>query len=133
MASSEAVPQSFLSMTFQSLGFFYTAALFFAALVSFVLTIVILVRGRGPMSAAALVLIVNVPLMIGLFAAFQGMIASMQVMAMSGSTPKPAELMAGFATAMFAPLTALFLMVPSYSVAAIGAFIRSMRHKEVAS
>ena len=123
--SAEFVEQSYLSWMFTSLGV-YALLLPLAGLLCFLLALVIVVRGKGPMAAASLILIVHVPLLIGVFGAIHGGIASYQVIAVSATTPKPSDVAAGISTALFAPLVGMMLMVPGYATAAIGAFIRSL-------
>ena len=125
MSEGEAVGQSFLSWMFHALGFPYVILLPLAGLVCFLLALILVLRGKGPMAAAGLILIVHVPLLIGVFAAIQGGIASYTIIATSATTPKPSEVAAGISTALFAPLVGMVLMVPGYATAALGAFIRS--------
>ena len=126
MPESPPGAQSLLSWMFSALGIGYGILLPLAGLVCFLLVLVVVLRGRGPLAAAALILIVHVPLLIGLFAAFQGAIASFTVIATSASTPKPSELAAGISTALFAPLVGVLFMVPAYATAALGALVRSL-------
>ena len=125
--SPNAVPvqQSYLSWMFAALGP-YALLLPLAGLLCFLLALVLVARGKGPMVAACLILIVHVPLLIGVFAALQGGIASYTVIAASATTPKPSDVAAGISTALFAPLVGMMLMVPGYATAAVGAFIRSL-------
>ena len=101
-------------------------ALPLAGLVCFLLVLLLVLRGKGPMAAASLILIVHVPLLIGLFAAIQGAIASYTVIAMSAVTPKPSEVADGISTALVGPLVGMMLMVPGYATAALGSLIRSL-------
>ena len=55
----------------------------------------------------------NLSPMIGLFGTVQGMIASFQVIALGGATPKPAELAAGISTALFTTLVGLAIAIPA--------------------
>jgi hypothetical protein len=110
---------------FSALGV-YAIVLPLAAFVCFVLTVLVVSRGKGPMAVAALILIVPVPLLIAVFAAIRGAIASYTIIAMSGSAPKPSEVAEGISTALFAPMVAMVLMAPSYAVATLGAAIRSL-------
>ena len=125
MPDAESVRQSLLSWMFTALGLPYVLLLPLAGLMCFLFALIVVLRGKGPMAAAALILIVHVPLFIGVFAAIQGAIASYTVIAMSAATPKPSEVAAGISTALVAPLVGMLLMVPGYATAAIGAFIRS--------
>lgn len=58
-------------------------------------------------------LIGNLSPMIGLFGTVQGMISSFQVIALGGSTPKPADLAAGISTALFTTLVGLAVAIPA--------------------
>jgi hypothetical protein len=120
----EPAPQSMLSWMASSLGIGYLVLLPLAGLLCFVLTLIVVIRGKGPMAAAAVVLIAPVPFLIGIFAGIQGMISSYQVIAMSGATPRPSEMAAGISTALFAPLVGLMLTSPAYATAVLGALIR---------
>jgi hypothetical protein len=133
MYESEPIQQSLLSWAFRSLGATYVILLPLVALLSFIFVVILLSRGRGPMAAASILLFVHTPLMIGLFAALQGMIASYQVIASSGSTPKPAEMAQGISMALIAPLVAILLMIPSYLAAAIGTLVRAISAKSDAN
>ncbi|GAA5504883.1 hypothetical protein [Novipirellula caenicola] len=133
MPNAEPVQQSLLRWMFASLGLPYAILLPLAGIVCFLFALIIVVRGKGPMAAAALILVVHVPLLIGVFAAIQGAIASYTVIAMSPATPKPSEVAAGISTALVAPLVGMLLMVPGYMTAVLGAFIRSMTAKAEAT
>ncbi|MAI30406.1 MAG: biopolymer transporter ExbB [Rhodopirellula sp.] len=58
-------------------------------------------------------LIGNLSPMIGLFGTVQGMIASFQVIALGGASPKPAELAEGISTALFTTLVGLAVAIPA--------------------
>ena len=128
MPDTAPTQPSFLSWMIMALGFPYVVLLPLAGLLCFLLAGFVVLRGKGPMAAAALILIVHVPLLIGIFAAIQGGIASYTVIAMSESSPKPSEVAAGISTALVAPLVGMLLTVPGYATAAIGAFIRSLQN-----
>ena len=126
MADAAApVQQSFLNWVFMSLGPAYALLLGLAGLLSFILALVIVLRGKGPMAAAALVLIVHVPILLGIFGALGGAINSYTVIAMSPVSPKPSEVASGISTALFGAMFALIMTMPGYAVAAIGAVARS--------
>ena len=122
----EPVRQSFLSWIFAALGFQYAILLALAGLLSFVVALIVVMRGKGPMSVVALLLIVHVPLLIGIFASIKGAMDSYTLIAMSSVSPKPSELAEGISTALVAPLVGMIVMVPGYAVAALGAFVRSL-------
>lgn len=58
-------------------------------------------------------LIGNLSPMIGLFGTVHGMIASFQVIATGGATPKPADLAEGISTALFTTLVGLAIAIPA--------------------
>ncbi len=58
-------------------------------------------------------LIGNLAPMVGLFGTVQGMIASFQVIANGGSTPKPSDLAGGISTALFTTLVGLAVAIPA--------------------
>lgn len=126
---AEPVQRSLLSWMLEALGFPYVFLLPLAGALCFLLALIVVIRGRGPMAAASLILIVHVPLLIGIFAAIQGAISSYTVIAMSDNTVEAAEVASGVSTSLFAPLVGLLLMAPGYAVAAIGAFIRCLTAK----
>ena len=126
MEADQPVQQSFMNWILAALGFPYVIVLPLAGILCFSLALILVIRGKGPMAAASLILIVHVPLLIGVFAALQGGIASYVVIATSESTPKPAEVAAGISTALIAPLVGIILMVPGYAIAALGAMIRAL-------
>ena len=133
-AEAAPVVQSKLAWFLNSLGLFYTGALLAAGLLAFILTIVIVARGRGPLAGAALWFAVTLPLWVGVLGFFDGMIASFTVIAMSEVSPKPSEVASGISTSLVTPLVGLWLMAPSFVVATIGSLIRAMtapREQEV--
>jgi hypothetical protein len=126
MPDAEPVQQSLLSWIVAALGFPYVILLPLAGMLCFLLTLLVVLRGSGPMAAVTLLLVVPAPLMIGVFAAIQAAIDSYTVIAMSATTPRPSQVAAGISTALVAPLVGMLLIVPGYATAAIGAFIRSL-------
>ncbi len=123
---AEPVPQNFVSFMCTSLGACYGILLPLAGLVCFLLSLVVVIRGKGPMAGAALILIVHVPLLIGVFAAIHGAISSCMIIATSVASPKPSVIADAASLVLVAPMVAMFLMAPSYMVAATGAFIRCL-------
>ena len=119
------VQQSFLSWILTALGFKYAILLPVAALVSFVLTLIVVTRGKGPMAGIALVLIVPVPLLIGVFAAIEAGIHSCQVIATLARDPAPGQVAAVVSTMLVPPLVGMSLMAPSYILAVVGSVLRS--------
>jgi hypothetical protein len=125
MPEAEPGSQSYLSWMLTALGP-YGILLPLAGLICFLLALILVLRGKGPMAAAGLILIVHVPLLIGVFAAIQGAIESYTIIASCATTPKPSVLAAGISTGLSAPLVGMLLMVPGYATAALGALIRSL-------
>jgi hypothetical protein len=119
------VPQSFLSWILTALGFRYAILLPMSALVGFVLTLVVVVRGKGPMAAAALLLIVPIPFLIGVFAAIEGGVLSFRVMATLVTDPPPGHVAHAISTLLVAPMVGMSLMAPSYILAILGSLVRS--------
>lgn len=126
MPDAEPIRQSYLSWLFNALGLQYAILLPMAGLICSLLALILVLRGKGPMAAAGLVLVVHVPLLIGVFAAIQGVSASYAIIAVSETTPKPSELAVGISMALAAPMVGMVLMVPSYATAALGAIFRSL-------
>ena len=122
----EHTQQSLLEWTYYALGIRYTLLLPLASFISFVLVLVMVIRGRGAWVGPALLLILSAPLLLGVFAAIEGLVMFYSMIAMSPTAPKPSEIAAGVSTALVAPLVSMLLMVPSYLAAAIGCFIRAL-------
>jgi hypothetical protein len=121
-------PHSKLSWFFSALGLQYSLLLPLAALVAFILTLLLVIRGRGPLASAALMFAVSLPLLVGVYGFFDGMIAGFIIIAQSVVSPKPSEYAQGISTALVTPLVGMFLMAPSFLVALFGSFIRAMIH-----
>ncbi len=122
----EPVRQSLLGWIFSSLGFPLLVILLMAGLLSFFVAFAIVLRGRGPMAVASLLLVVHVPLLIGIYAAIRGATNAYMVIATSSTTPKPSELAVGISSALIAPTVGMILMTPGYAVALVGTFVRAM-------
>jgi biopolymer transport protein ExbB/TolQ len=75
---------------------------------------------------ASFLVFLPLPLLIGIFATVQGMIASYAVIAASTSTPKPSEVASGISTALFTVLIGLAVSFPAYLVLAFGLFLRTL-------
>jgi hypothetical protein len=109
----------------RALGFKYAILLPVSALVVFVLTLIVVVRGKGPMATAALLLIVPVPFLIGVFAAIEGGLRSFRVMATLDTDPPLGIVAAAVSTVLVAPMVGMSLMVPSHILAIVGSLVRS--------
>ncbi len=117
--------ENYLWWLFTQLGLKYSILLPLSGLLCFVLALVIVRRGEGPMAAAALVLIVHVPLLIGLYATVDGLMQTCTFM--HGAAPRSTDLLTGIHTSLVASKVALLLMIPGYTTAAIGALLRGTR------
>jgi len=119
--------QNFLVWFVKALGWRYMLLLPAAALLSFVLTAVLLVAGKGRTTGAALVFIVAIPFLIGLFGMFDGMLASFLEIARSTASVKPSVMAAGVSMSISTPLVGMLLMVPSYLLATVGLSVRALQ------
>ena len=117
--------QTFLSWTLSALGFEYAILLALAAVLSFVLTLFVLVRGRGAMAGVALLLIVPAPLLIGIFLALQVVMNSSFIITVSPVSPRLSEVATAISAAFAPPLVGMLLMAPSYTLAFLGSVLRS--------
>jgi hypothetical protein len=117
--------ESMLMWTFNALGWRYTLMLPASALLAFVLTLGVVIRG-GPYAGWALLFIVPMPVWVGALGFFDGMIMSYNVIAMSETSPKPSEIAFGISTSLVTPVVGMVLMTPAYLVAAVGLFIRTL-------
>lgn len=119
--------QSFLIWLISSLGWRYTLLLPVSAIASLVLTAVLVIAGKGRATGAAMVFVVAIPFLVGLFGTFEGLMASFMVIAHSSSSPKPSVIAEGISTSIVTLPVAMFLMIPSYLLATAGLFVRSLQ------
>lgn len=124
--TNDLAQESLLLWLYNSLGLMYSVVLPLSGLVSFLLALLLVIRGRGPFLGVALFLIVHVPMLIGVYAAVQGVISMYSLISMSAGTPKPSEIAAGISTALVSITVGMFLMIPGYAVAAIGSLVRAL-------
>lgn len=128
MPPESGPPQrSFLSWVLQALGYEYALLLPLAALVCLVLTLVVAIRGKGPMAGVALVLIAPVPFLIGLFAGMRHTILALNAIAVGAGPSEVSRLAEAISSALVAPLVGLVMTAPGYGVASVGSLIRSFR------
>jgi hypothetical protein len=125
----EAQPRSrsFLMWVIHALGWKYVLLLPASALLSFVLTLLLVIAGKGRTTGAALGFIVAIPFLLGLLGMFEGMMASFAVIASSTSAPKPSQVAEGISTSIVTPLAGMVLMAPSYLFATVGLSIRALK------
>jgi len=120
------VPQSFLHWVISSVGGFYLILLLVSAALALILTTLVVVRGKGPHAGIALIFIVPLPLLIGIFVAILSGMQALSVIAMSDVQVKPSIIGEAYATALTGPLLGLVLMAPSYLLAMFGMLVRGM-------
>ena len=119
--------ENFLAWLISALGWRYVLLLPASALLSFVLTAVLVVAGKGRTTGAALAFIVAIPFLIGLFGMFDGLMASFMVIARSSVSPKPSEYAQGISMSIVTPLIGMLLMVPSYLLATVGLSVKALQ------
>jgi len=123
---SHAAPAESLLMWFiDGLGLFYLAAIVGTAVFAGLLTLVVVLRGKGTMAAAALILIPPCPLWIGMYSATEGLLRALFVLQASETEPRLSELCAGASTALIGPAFGMLLMAPIYALAVFGSLLRS--------
>jgi biopolymer transport protein ExbB/TolQ len=88
--------------------------------------LLLVIRGRSWAAGTAIVLLVPLPFLVGLFGSIEGAIMSYMVIAYSSPAPKPAHVAEGISTALVTALVGMLLMAPSYVLAVAGLFVRSM-------
>jgi hypothetical protein len=118
--------ESYLLWLFHALGFRYSVLLSAAGLLSFVLTLIVVRRGKGPMVGAALLFIVPLPFFIGLYSVLEAVYAACTVLAASTTTPTSSDLAQGIGMLLAALWVGMLLAAPSYLVAMLGLFKRSL-------
>ncbi len=97
------------------------------SLVVFVLTIVVVIRGRGPIVGPTLVLLLHGPFAMSIMWFLKSLIASFSVLAMSDQAVVSASVWAeALSEALLLPFEALLLTIPSYLVAVIALLVRSL-------
>lgn len=101
-----------------------------SALVVFVLTIVVVTRGRGPIVGPTLVLLLHGPFAISVMATLNSLVNSFSVLAMSDQVIKASIWAEALAEALLLPLEALLLTAPSYLIAVVALLVRSLGRSE---
>jgi hypothetical protein len=126
---SDPVQQSQLMYLYSALGIRYSMLLPLTALVALGLTLVLVIKGRGPALSAALMLIVPLPLYVGLYAWIEGLHSGYQLVAMSAVTPKASMLLEVEAMAFVSAWIGAMLTIPAFLAAAIGSLVRALIEK----
>jgi hypothetical protein len=119
--------QSVLSWMLNSLGFFYGTVLPLTGFVIFVGACLVVGLNKRPSVIAAYLVFLPLPFLIGLFATFDGFIASFMIMSQGDSAPRLAEIASGISTGLFSSLVGLAVTFPSLFVLAFGLLIRTIR------
>ena len=122
----EPLRASLLSWIVESLSGPFTLLLLLSGVVCFVVALILVRRGKGPLAAAALVLVVHVPIFIGVFAGLYGSLNALRAVATSVGTPKPSEVAAIVVAVLLGPIVGILLALPGYAVAVVGGFVRSI-------
>lgn len=117
---------SYLVWMYQALGIRHSFLLPASAILAFVLVLLVVLKGKDSTIGPCLVLIVPLPLLVGMYAMFDGLVASFQVLSASQVAPKPAEIFEGLAMSSVAPFLGMFLALPSYFAAVLGLLIRTL-------
>jgi hypothetical protein len=118
--------QSYLLFIINALGWRYTFLLPLAALVSFALILLLVLRGRGTSLSAGLILLVPLPFLVGIMGFVDGLVASFQVIAMSDTAPKPSALATGLSMSFVTIWIGILLTIPGYLLAVIGTIVRTV-------
>lgn len=126
MESTAPVQQSLLLWYYQSLGLMYSGLFLLSAIVGFFLTLLILFRGKGPMSVACLLLVVHWPFVIGVLGSADGFIAMLRVLSSSSAVPKPSEWAEGLSSGLTTIYVGSLLTTFLYFIAIPGTLIRSL-------
>ena len=124
---------SYLAWMYNALGPFYFLGLPLLGLLAFAAALVVVIKNRRPADIALSVYFAAAPLLLGIFGVVHGMIASLQVIAVSAATPKPSEIAEGISTSLFAALVGLMCSFPAYGALAIGYLVRTLMLKRESS
>jgi hypothetical protein len=122
----EPVQQSLLQFYVSALGPTYLVLLPLAALVGFVVTLIVVIRGRGPMAVAALVLAAMLPLLVGIESTIDGMMASSMIFAKSAAQAKSSEVAHSVSMSLASLKVAFWLTAPIVLLAVVGSLARSL-------
>ena len=126
---ANTVNQSQLQFYYSALGLRYLVLLLLAAVIGFVVTLIVVIRGRGHLATAALLLAVLLPLLVGVEATVDGAMAASEVIAASGATPKPSEIARAVSMSLASLKVAMSLTAPIIIMAVVGSLLRSLTNK----
>lgn len=125
MAPDLAPQPSFLLWLFRSLGTTFSVLFLLSALGCFFLTLLLCLRGKGPMANACLLLVVHWPTMVGILGAVTGVISMFELFARSSVAPKPSELAEGWSVSLVSVLFGVLMTMFFYLLAIVGTLFRS--------
>lgn len=114
-----------LEFILQSLGPMYAVLLLLSALIAFVLTALLVFRGKGSAAAVALLLIIPLPMFIGAFGALDALIDTYRIVADSMVEPRPSVIAGGIASTLIRMLMSMFVSGPTLVLALAGSSIRA--------
>jgi len=117
---------TYLGWTIKALGPLCLLILVLSGVASFIMTLAIVRKGKGPLAGSALMLAVLLPFFVGLYFAVLGSAQSFVIVAMD---PKQNSIPFVLAQASFVLFVGMFLMIPSYLLAVIAATVRSRREQ----
>ena len=117
--------QSYLSWYLNALGVENAAWLSLSTFVSCVLILWLAFRGKGIHAALAMILLIPVPLIIGVYAGLDGAISAMVVISRGATQPTGSQFASGLAMTFVAPWLGMLLCIPNYLVALLSMLVRS--------
>lgn len=125
MAPDVGPQPSFLLWIFRSLGTTFSVLFLLSAIGCFFLTLLLCLRGKGPMANACLLLVVHWPTMVGILGAVTGVISMFELFARSSATPRPSELAEGWSVSLVSVLFGVLMTMFFYLIAIVGTLFRS--------
>ena len=119
---------TYVGWIIKALGPLCLLILVLSGVASFIMTLAIVRKGKGPLAGSALMLAVLLPFFVGLYFAVLGSAQSFVAVAME-MHPKQNSIPFVLAQASFVLFIGMFLMIPSYLLAVIAATVRSRREQ----
>ena len=114
---------------FRALGIRYSFLLPFYALLAFVLAALAIWKFKTPYLTAVLMAVVPLPFYCGAIGTIDGLVASLQVISLSGATPKMTEMADGAALSLVSAQAGLILSLPLYVIGVVALCLRSFIHQ----
>jgi hypothetical protein len=122
--------QSFALWLFRAMGIRYTIWLPFFTVLAFVLALLAVMKFKPPYLTATLLAVVPLPIYIGAVGVIDGLVASFQVIALSGATPRSSDVADGAAMSLVTLQVGLILALPLYLMGTFALCYRAFRHAE---